>query len=103
MHVKELVFGKAGEDNIEQVWRSHPVLVEIRQGVARRLAGVCGRCIMKEMCRGACMAQYYYASGSVWGPYWFCHGAERAGLFPVGRLAELNDRPDCGSYQEGKT
>lgn len=91
MHIKKLVFGKAGEDNIRDIWETHPVLLEIRAGLPSRLEGVCGRCLLKRQCFGSCLAQNYYESGSLWAAHWFCEQAYALGVFPPSRLAELSD------------
>ena len=82
----ELVFGTVGKDKLEKVWRDNATLNAIREGLPKRLEGVCGRCLMKERCRGSCLAQNYYSKGNLWGANWFCEQAEAAGLFPASRL-----------------
>lgn len=62
-------------------------LGSLRKGIPGMFTGVCGRCIMKRMCLGACIAQNYYRSGSIGTPFWFCEIAETEGLFPSTRLA----------------
>jgi SynChlorMet cassette radical SAM/SPASM protein ScmF len=86
----ELLLGKVGADPLEQVWRNHPILQRLRAGMPERLAGICDRCIMKTACMGNCAAENYFRTGSFWGPYWFCDAADKAGLFPAGRLIEHN-------------
>jgi len=86
-HVPELVFGTAGEDRLENVWKENTVLQSIRESLPKRLEGVCSRCLMKGRCLGACIAQNYYRSKDLWAPYWFCEMADQQGLFPTSRLA----------------
>ena len=86
----ELILGKVGADPLDRIWQTHPVLKTLRSGMPDRLEGICERCIMKTACLGNCVAENYFRSGSFWGPYWFCDSAERAGLFPAGRLIENN-------------
>ena len=85
-HVPELVFGKAGRDGLAEVWGGNPVLRQIREGMPRRLEGVCGECLMKGVCLGSCIAQNYYRRRNLWAPFWFCEEARKSGLFPVTRL-----------------
>lgn len=85
-HVPELVFGKIGEDPLETVWRESPVLNQLRSSLVEKLDGVCGRCLMKAVCLGSCVAQNYYRSHDLFAPFWFCEQAERDGLFPTTRL-----------------
>ena len=84
--VPDLIFGVVGKDQLEKVWRENTILKALREGLPKRLEGICGRCLMKSRCLGSCIAQNYYSKGSLWAPYWFCEQAEEAGLFPVSRL-----------------
>jgi SynChlorMet cassette radical SAM/SPASM protein ScmF len=83
--VPELVFGHAAKDALADVWRDNLVLREIREGLPRRLEGICGECLMKGVCLGSCIAQNYYRSRNLWAPHWYCEEAQRAGLFPASR------------------
>ncbi|MBA4379458.1 MAG: SynChlorMet cassette radical SAM/SPASM protein ScmF [Anaerolinea sp.] len=84
--VPDLVFGEVGKDLLEEVWQENAILKALREGLPKRLEGVCSRCLMKQLCLGSCIAQNYYSTGSLWAPYWFCAQAEEAGLFPASRL-----------------
>jgi SynChlorMet cassette radical SAM/SPASM protein ScmF len=81
----ELIFGHAGRDDLEAVWRHAPLLEEIREGLPDRFKGICGECLMRSLCQGRCMAQNYYRRRDVWAPHWFCEEADRQGLFPEAR------------------
>jgi SynChlorMet cassette radical SAM/SPASM protein ScmF len=85
-HVPELVFGRAAENRLEEVWKRTDVLNELREGLAERLEGICGDCLMKNVCLGSCVAQNYYRSQHLWTPFWYCEEARKAGLFPETRL-----------------
>ena len=93
--VPEMVFGHASKDSLADVWKSNPVLLEIREGLPRSLKGVCGDCVMKNICLGSCIAQNYYRSQDLWAPFWYCEEAQRLGLFPESRLVRraLESRP----------
>jgi SynChlorMet cassette radical SAM/SPASM protein ScmF len=84
--VHDLVFGHAGIDILEHVWTNTAILREIREELPHRLEGICGQCLMKEICFGSCLAQNYYRSKSLWEPFWFCEEAHRRGLFPKTRI-----------------
>jgi SynChlorMet cassette radical SAM/SPASM protein ScmF len=88
-HVPELVFGKAGRDNLAELWEGHPMLNALREGMPSRMEGVCGSCLMKGMCLGSCVAQNYYRSRNLFAPFWFCEAAETQGLFPESRRASV--------------
>jgi SynChlorMet cassette radical SAM/SPASM protein ScmF len=81
----ELIFGHAGRDDLEAVWRHAPLLQELREGLPDRFKGICGECLMRSLCQGRCIAQNYYRRRDVWAPHWFCEEADRQGLFPEAR------------------
>jgi len=91
--VPDLVFGAVGRDKLQDIWRDSAVLKALREGLPKRLEGICGRCLMKERCLGLCVAQNYYSKGRLWAPYWFCEQAEAAGLFPASRLGTASVQP----------
>jgi len=90
--VPELVFGSVETDGLAEVWEGAEVLDRIRSGMPARLSGVCGRCLMRSMCRGYCLALNYYRTKNLWAPCWFCDEALAAGLFPETRLAPPDER-----------
>jgi SynChlorMet cassette radical SAM/SPASM protein ScmF len=85
--VSELVFGHAATDRLEEIWNEAPVLRDIREGLPRRLEGVCGQCLLKGICLGSCIAQNFYRERTLWAGHWYCEEAARQGLFPTARLA----------------
>lgn len=93
-HIPDLVFGHAASDSLRDVWEKAPVLREIREGLPRRLGGICGECLMKGICRGGCIAQNYYKNRTLWSPFWFCEDAEKAGLFPETRKTTTGAEPE---------
>ncbi len=84
--VPELVFGHAAGDRLEDVWHDNCLLQELRQGLPRRLEGICRDCLMKRICLGSCVAQNFYRSKSLWAPHWYCEEAATRDLFPQTRL-----------------
>ena len=88
--IQELIFGHASKDALAEVWNDNPVLREIREGMPRRLEGVCGECLMKGVCLGNCVAQNYYRSRNLWAPFWYCEEASRMGLFPSSRIKKAH-------------
>lgn len=83
--VPELIFGNALLDSLSTIWTNSAVLKQIREGMPHELKGICGNCLMKALCKGSCLAQNYYRSKSLWGPFWFCEEAHSKSLFPAGR------------------
>lgn len=88
--VPELIFGKASKDMLKDIWHNHEILDVIRKDLPDKLEGICGECLMKQMCSGACVAQNYYKYGSILAPHWYCEAAIEKGLFPEGRLNRIN-------------
>jgi len=84
-----LVFGHASTDPVAAVWRNHPVLTSLREGLPRRLTGVCAQCLFNHTCLGFCIAQNYLRARSLWAPCWYCQEAFDRAAFPESRL-----RPD---------
>ena len=85
-NVPELVFGHAAHDRLEDIWKTTKVLNELREGLTHRFEGICGDCLMKNICLGSCMAQNFYTNKHLWAPFWYCEEAEKAGLFPETRM-----------------
>jgi len=84
--VPELVFGRAAEDRLSDIWENTPILKELREGLPHRIEGVCGDCVMRGICLGSCVAQNYYSAKNLWAGYWYCEAAKKRGLFPGTRL-----------------
>ena len=82
-----MVFGHASRDRLEDVWQQSKVLCDLRQGLPDRLEGICSACLMRAQCLGACVAQNYYRSKSLYAANWYCEKAIEKGLFPNSRLA----------------
>lgn len=84
--VPELVYGHAATDRLRDVWRDTPLLLELREGFPRRFEGICGKCALRDICLGYCVAQNYYTCGSLWTSNWYCEESRQKGLFPESRL-----------------
>jgi SynChlorMet cassette radical SAM/SPASM protein ScmF len=93
--VPDLVFGHASKDILEHVWTNSSVLQEIRDQLPHKLEGICGRCLMREICLGSCLAQNYYRNKSFWEPFWYCEEAHNRGLFPATRVLPKCSYPQC--------
>lgn len=84
--VPELIFGDAKNEKLADVWNNSQVLNDIRQGIPSKLKGICGDCLMKVQCLGACVAMNYYKHKDLFAPQWYREEAQKAGLFPKSRL-----------------
>ncbi|MCF8079083.1 MAG: radical SAM protein [Desulfobacterales bacterium] len=84
--VDELCFGNIRERTLADAWKHTGIVQYIREQLPDRLEGICGKCILKGLCMGKCIANTYYATGSLTSGNLFCKEAYRAGLFPENRL-----------------
>ncbi len=84
----DLMAGNVSKDPIAEVWRDAPVFNRLRREVPRDMEGICGRCMFKKLCLGACRALSHYETGSFTSAYYFCRIAEEMGLFPRTRCIE---------------
>lgn len=86
--VPELIFGDARTDRLKDVWENSTILNQIREGLPKRLEGLCGDCLMKNRCLGNCIAQNYYRAKNLWATYWYCEMAHQKGIFPKTRIGK---------------
>lgn len=84
-NVPELCFGQLGKDDLQDVWMSHPTLMQLRKDLASPYPRVCGDCIHSRICQTVCVAQNYLDSGHLVWPANLCAEAELRGLFPDSR------------------
>jgi SynChlorMet cassette radical SAM/SPASM protein ScmF len=84
--VTELVMGNIRKDSLADIWSGNTILTALRELVPHRMEGICGRCILKGVCFGACRADAFVLSGSLATPYWICQEAYDKGLFPEQRM-----------------
>lgn len=85
-------FGNIGQDDLTEVWKTHPALTRIRATVPEQLRGICGRCVARSACLGHCrLGNENVTLDNLLDPYLFCHELEKRGLFPKSRI--IDDRP----------
>jgi SynChlorMet cassette radical SAM/SPASM protein ScmF len=82
--IPELVFGRVGE--LRHVWERNEILKSLRRNLPEGLQGVCGSCLLKNLCLGSCVAQNYYKEKNLYSAFWFCQEAKERGLFPDTRI-----------------
>ncbi len=85
-NVPELIFGDVKKDKLADVWNNNDFLNKIREGLPSKLEGICGDCIMKEMCLGECIANNYFVNKNLFAPFWFCKEALEMKIFPESRI-----------------
>jgi radical SAM protein with 4Fe4S-binding SPASM domain len=90
--VPALIYGHIENDGLREVWCHSPGLVRLREQIPAQLEGICGQCLHRDICQGACVANNFHVAGRLNVPYQFCDRAEALGLFPVSRKKQLNSR-----------
>lgn len=83
--VPELIYGHIENGSLRELWCRSPGLVELRKQVPAELEGVCARCLHRDACLGACVANNFHTRGRLNAPSLFCELADAAGLFPASR------------------
>jgi SynChlorMet cassette radical SAM/SPASM protein ScmF len=80
----ELVFGRIDDEDFDsqRIWQEAETLVQVRDLLSHKLAGVCGRCMLEPYCKGSCRALAYGEFGSFSSPHPWCQSAFNGGLFP---------------------
>lgn len=84
--IPEMIFGHGDKNVLEKVWHENQILNELRDGLPKKLQGICADCLMKNICFGSCVAQNYYRSKNLFAGFWFCEEANRAGKFNQSRI-----------------
>jgi radical SAM protein with 4Fe4S-binding SPASM domain len=106
---EELCFGNVRSVRLKDIWQQTRMeWLRRRYLAADHLEGVCGDCIWKKGCRGACRAWALEAGGSFDAPYPLCAALAEAGEFPPSyRISNLAPRgapavvPSCASLCAG--
>jgi SynChlorMet cassette radical SAM/SPASM protein ScmF len=85
---RRAIYANIRDTTLHELWCETPpqIIHEIRTGLPQNLSGVCGRCIFRHQCAGACRAKAFMDTGSILGPDPVCQEAFEAGLVPAGRL-----------------
>ncbi|HUH65558.1 MAG TPA: SPASM domain-containing protein, partial [Syntrophales bacterium] len=81
-----LNMGNIAVDDLREIWANSPILRRLRKDIPRNLEGICGRCIFKFRCRGACRACAYSMTGDFKSPFFVCEKAHEKGLFLESRM-----------------
>ena len=83
--IKELRMGHVNDDAICYIWQNNDILKELRASLPSKLNGICGQCIFKFQCLGACRANAYALTSDLFAPYFLCQELFESGLFPPSR------------------
>ena len=89
-------FGDIRELSLAEIWKAQNMETARERYVNSELEGICGDCVFKKECRGACRAHALDDTGSMEGPYPVCADMAEQGYFPdmyrLSKLEELRER-----------
>jgi len=86
--MKELRMGNLSDTGITDVWKNSLILKDLRMSLPWKLKGICGRCIFRFRCLGACRANAYTLSRDFYAPYFLCQEYFDSGKFPGSRYMD---------------
>lgn len=86
--VEELRMGNICRDSISKVWENTLTLKNLRKSLPWKLKGICGQCLFRFQCLGACRANAYTLNKYLYAPYFLCEKLYESGLFPASRNAQ---------------
>ncbi|HEX9940968.1 MAG TPA: radical SAM protein [Thermoanaerobaculia bacterium] len=86
-------FGNVRTENLKEVWaKTRMDMLRSRYLAADDLKGICGDCIFKRMCKGACRAWAYEMGEDFDSPFPVCAQMEAEGRFPTAyRISSQNE------------
>lgn len=91
---QSLYFGNVRDRDVrlKSIWENTRMgMLRSRYVAAQDLQGICGDCVWKYKCKGACRAWAYEEGGSFEAPYPICKELDEAGTFPKAyRLSHQN-------------
>lgn len=86
--IDELRMGNLYQDSIVEIWQSNRILLDLRNSLPRHLKGICGDCLFRFQCLGACRANAYALNKDLYAPYFLCQESYDSGRFPVSRRSQ---------------
>lgn len=82
-HESSLHFGNVCTHRLKSAWeKARMDLLRTRYVSAEELQGICGDCVWKYTCKGACRAKAYEDGGDFFAPFPICQEAANRGEFP---------------------
>lgn len=80
---QDLIMGNIKTDSLEKIWENNKVIRYVRDNLPERFEGVCGKCYLKAVCCGYCIAQNYMDTANLKASYNLCEELYAQGLFPI--------------------
>lgn len=99
---QDLRFGNVREEGfrLRQIWeKTRMDQLRSRYLAAADLTGICGDCVWKYQCKGACRAWAFEEGGSFDAPFPLCQALDEAGAFPRAYRLSLQNAAAAASFQ----
>ena len=87
------IFGDLTTTPLKEIWESSPVLTTFRRFDTDRLKGICGNCLARTLCRGACRLHAVTKYGDFYAPDPQCQTFYNLGVFPTHAMED--EKLDC--------
>lgn len=78
----EFIAGNIRTQKLREIWNNSKMFTFLRSIDPDQFEGVCGKCIIRQYCRGYCRVHAYLEYGSIYAPESLCQWAYDKGLFP---------------------
>jgi radical SAM protein with 4Fe4S-binding SPASM domain len=99
---QELRFGNVRDEGfrLRQVWeKTRMDQLRSRYLAAEDLTGICGDCVWKYQCKGACRAWAFEEGGGFDAPFPLCRALDEAGAFPRAYRLSFQNAAAIASFQ----
>jgi radical SAM protein with 4Fe4S-binding SPASM domain len=87
-----LVAGNIKEKRFKEIWTNSPLFQKTRSFNVTDLKGICGRCLFREFCGGACRLSAFRDKGDFLAPYSLCQHFYDEGYIPEEMLESFPER-----------
>lgn len=68
----EFHFGNCYGTSLQEIWNYSNQLAVLRDTVPSKLTGVCGKCVIRHICKGSCRVEGFMSGGSLDAPSYIC-------------------------------
>lgn len=69
---KQFLLGNLRDDDLSEIWESHPVLEKLRALDVDTMNPACATCDVRYQCGGNCRGEHFQVTGEITGPHFNC-------------------------------
>lgn len=81
-------FGDLNEVSLKEIWYNSDELKELRGVIPDNMDGVCGKCLMKNICKGSCRSISVAQYGKISSPHPICQHLYENNLFHLAKKSK---------------